>query len=613
VQNGSLSGTVYQDNNNNGVFEPGLSEAGIGNVTLTLSGTDFLGVPVSLTTTTQLINPTGAYTFANLRPSSAAGYTITVTQPAGFLPGKNAVGTVNGVATGTLVNPSTISAIILGDGGRGDNYNFGELRPASLSGFVYQDNNNNGVFEPALGETGIAGVTITLSGTDDRGAGVNQATATIAGGAYSFANLRPGVYTLTETPPAGFVQGKDTQGTPGNGTVNPGQFANITLAAGVNGVNNNFGELVPSPPPPPPPPPATARISGLVFLDRNADGVFEPQFGEVGLPNFAVRIGSVLGFTGADGSFVFTGLPAGTYSLLVTAQFGLLPGTPTPGSAGGTVVSNEQITGITLHAGTAATGYLFPEVPPSTIFAAAVAPPGIQAALVEPTALGKVDLLASGVAAGTAGDPQGFTNYVNGLYHDVLARAPSTAEVNFWVSRLLAGESRSQVAAEIWVSPEHRGQQVNRFYQLFLDRDGGDVGRNYWVNVFLGGANETDVAVGFLTSQEFLARSRGVEGFVGSIYRDVLGRTLDAAGRAYWVGGLQAGTFTFADVARGVLTSDEASSKLIGQYYASYLRRALDASGAEFWLSELRRDPSPTDAAVLLLTSDEYYGLPHGD
>ena len=120
------------------------------------------------------------------------------------------------------------------------------------------------------------------------------------------------------------------------------------------------------------------------------------------------------------------------------------------------------------------------------------------------------------------------------------------------------------------------------------------------------------MAIGFLTSQEYLARAGGVEAFVGSVYRDVLGRTLDAAGRAYWVGGAQAGRFTPADVARGVLTSDEEALNLVGRYYASYLRRSLDAAGAEFWLSELRRDQSPTVAAELLLASDEYFRLSHG-
>src|SRR5262249_58319371 len=35
-----------------------------------------------------------------------------------------------------------------------------EVQNGSLSGFVYQDNNDNGQFETGLGETGIPGVTV---------------------------------------------------------------------------------------------------------------------------------------------------------------------------------------------------------------------------------------------------------------------------------------------------------------------------------------------------------------------------------------------------------------------------------------------------------------------
>src|SRR5205807_2527337 len=124
---------------------------------------------------------------------------------------------------------------------------FGELPPASLAGFVYRDSNNNGAFEPGLGETGIGGVTVTLTGTDDLGAPVNTSTTTTAGtGAYSFGNLRPGTYSLTEAQPPGFLDGKDTQGTPGNGTPGNDQFTGIPLAAGVAGAGNDFGELPPA-------------------------------------------------------------------------------------------------------------------------------------------------------------------------------------------------------------------------------------------------------------------------------------------------------------------------------------------------------------------------------
>ena len=120
-------------------------------------------------------------------------------------------------------------------------YDFGNFPlPASLSGNVYVDCNDNGIFDN--GESPIANVTITLTGTDDLGHAVNLQTTTNASGAYSFTELRPGTYILTETQPAGFTDGKDTIGTPGGTTAND-MFSNIVLPAGFSGVNNNFGEM----------------------------------------------------------------------------------------------------------------------------------------------------------------------------------------------------------------------------------------------------------------------------------------------------------------------------------------------------------------------------------
>jgi hypothetical protein len=114
--------------------------------------------------------------------------------------------------------------------------------PSSIGGFVYVDNNNNGQID--LGEAPIPNTTITLMGTDDAGRQVMQTTATDANGAYQFTGLRPGVYKLTETQPAGYNDGIDTIGTPGGQTFND-EFRNINLPAGFNGINNNFGEVLP--------------------------------------------------------------------------------------------------------------------------------------------------------------------------------------------------------------------------------------------------------------------------------------------------------------------------------------------------------------------------------
>jgi len=61
---------------------------------------------------------------------------------------------------------------------------------------------------PDGGETGIANVTLTLTGTDDLGNAVNTTTTTAANGSYTFGTLRPGTYTINETQPAGFLDGR---------------------------------------------------------------------------------------------------------------------------------------------------------------------------------------------------------------------------------------------------------------------------------------------------------------------------------------------------------------------------------------------------------------------
>jgi hypothetical protein len=112
--------------------------------------------------------------------------------------------------------------------------------PSSLSGLVYEDFNNDGQVD--FGERGIAGVTIILSGTDDLGQSVNPPPQTTdSNGLFFFDNLRPGSYYLTETQPGGYLQGIDSVGTAGGSLVATDQFF-IQLAAGVDGINYNYGE-----------------------------------------------------------------------------------------------------------------------------------------------------------------------------------------------------------------------------------------------------------------------------------------------------------------------------------------------------------------------------------
>lgn len=110
---------------------------------------------------------------------------------------------------------------------------------AALSGQVWVDSNGNGVRDSD--EQGIAGVLITLTGTDDLGASVTRTTLTAADRTYTFDNLRPGTYTVRQTQPTDFLDGAVRVGTSG-GTAGTNEVTGITLVSGTVGTGYDFAE-----------------------------------------------------------------------------------------------------------------------------------------------------------------------------------------------------------------------------------------------------------------------------------------------------------------------------------------------------------------------------------
>ena len=111
-----------------------------------------------------------------------------------------------------------------------------DVPPAGLSGFVYVDLNGNGIKDAS--ESGIEGVTVTATNTLT---GASQSTLTGADGSYLLVGLIPGQYTLTETQPGFYSDGRDTR----FGVDSPinDQFVGISLAPSEGETGYNFGEL----------------------------------------------------------------------------------------------------------------------------------------------------------------------------------------------------------------------------------------------------------------------------------------------------------------------------------------------------------------------------------
>ena len=247
VATASIAGQVFIDQNNDGVRQGG--DAALAGVTLTLSGSDWLGNPVSRSATT---DASGAYRFTDLPPGT---YTVTEpSQPAGTsngltVAGAAVAGGVAGTATAVSVLPSAIAGIRLAPGTASTGNDFAEIpNGRSIYGRVFLDFDDNGVFGGT--DTGIAGQTVLLTGTDVNGGPVDLSTVTGADGSFSFTGVPEGTnYTLTQPDqPAGTLPGLTTAGSAGGVPTprnqQPSRITGINLSgATAMSVDNAFGEV----------------------------------------------------------------------------------------------------------------------------------------------------------------------------------------------------------------------------------------------------------------------------------------------------------------------------------------------------------------------------------
>ena len=181
---------------------------------------------------------------------------------------------------------------------------FGFYVGALVEGTVFHDTNSNAVMDP--GESGLSPVTVTLTGTDEHGGAVNLSTPTDASGYYKFL-VAGGNYTVSY----------NTSQTSAMGYPRPTTAVSYTFVAAVGedghnvydfGVGNN------------------GSVGDTVFDDANGNGIQDA--GEAGLANVTVGLYADSAFTqllyvkatDASGHYLFSGLPDGTYYVMVNSN-----------------------------------------------------------------------------------------------------------------------------------------------------------------------------------------------------------------------------------------------------------------------------------------------------
>ena len=352
----TISGTVYHDENLN--CELDASESGIA------------GVDIHL----QLRNPsTGAYETVATTKTDAQGnyefgenlglepgdYQLVEVQPDGFLDAGAEAGSEGGVVEATAGgHKNVLSNISIPLGGTDAvDYDFKEIRPASISGHVWHDRNDDGVFD--TNEEGIANVLIEVRRVGAKADAVEDPFAdaepiyvrTDANGFYEVEQLPPGIYEVVEInnypgtgvdPLAGYLDGKDSVGMVGgtaNGQQSNDRFTQIELCADDAGVRYDFGELKP------------VSVSGYVSVETPEGDCLDPTDPNyVGIGGVTIELyddqGTLVATTQTDGAghYEFSELPPGTYTLVEVQPEGYLNGHHSAGRVDGQTTGNAGST-----------------------------------------------------------------------------------------------------------------------------------------------------------------------------------------------------------------------------------------------------------------------------
>jgi len=332
---GTIGNFIWKDLNENGLQD--LGEPGIENAKVSLGGTNVYGQLISMTVYT---DANGFYQFDGLCQSGANGYNVTVdptTVPAGWIPtaplnpnGDILDDTDSNDPKGTIVNLS-------GDSSANITVDFGYIPDckATIGNFVWEDKNGDGVQNDL--NSGIFGVEVFLTGTNDYGQPVNLSSISSASGYYEFTGLCKGNYTVAVNADSSNYLGLVvTSPVSSNGNDNNDSDSNNPVSTAVTLSDDatpnqtvDFGYI------------KLGRIGDFVWEDKNNNGI--QDIGEMGIANVKVDLfdcaGKFIATTNTDvnGKYNFSVAP-GSYYVVFSA-----PGyTFTTKNAPGSTTANDS-------------------------------------------------------------------------------------------------------------------------------------------------------------------------------------------------------------------------------------------------------------------------------
>ena len=193
------------------------------------------------------------------------------------------------------------------------------------------------------------------------------------------------------------------------------------------------------------------------------------------------------------------------------------------------------------------------------------------------------------------------------MYLDLLQRTVDATGMASWTAALSQGVSPVQIAGAIEASPEFRSVEVRNLYMTLLHRAADPSGLSVYTAFLASGGTVEQVAEILTGSQEyFLSQGGGTnDGFLNALYRDALGRAVDASGRAAYDAAL-AGQTTRVQVTTAIFSSLELQQGWVGTLYQRFLHRDPDNGGLTAFVGFLHQGTRDEEVIAAIVGSAEY-------